>query len=381
MTKRFLPFFAISLLLPLLAPSQAESAQAKPVELQTPKTLFTDLATLSAGKPSTVIMDSLIELIDAAPAESQIHLSIYEFDYPSLVNAFLRADSRGVKLHLMIDQNPGGIAGNHKSLRKLEENLSDRSEVFPIINDTREIAINHNKFLLFSELETTNGRQENIIFQTSHNFTQVGTRKFQDAIILAHKDLYQAYLDTWNVMKTNADGGMKDYAYREFSDPEAGITAAFLPKRKNGQSFGPDPIEEILNSITQPAQTKIRIGMSIWSDPRLNLVKKLHALKDQGAQIEIVTKTRLGKKVYAGLQDLAKKGAHFNRMTQTNIHSKIILIDGYLNGEKTRLLVNGTQNFTGNGLRYNNETTLILKDHPAFDAYWTALEPLLYKAK
>lgn len=151
--------------------------------------------------------------------------------------------------------------------------------------------------------------------------------------------------------------------------------------RKNGKFYGEDTIEEILNSITAPDSTTIRIGMSLWTDTRYNLLKKLDELYDAGAQIEIITKKRLGDKVYAGLLDLAAKGALFHRLTKTNIHSKIMLIDGVIDDKKSRLLIAGSQNFTSNALRYNNEVTLILKDHKLFDVYWEHFDQILQIAK
>ncbi|MBY5958528.1 hypothetical protein KUV50_10320 [Membranicola marinus] len=350
------------------------------VELTTPKAVFTDVSRVSEQEASTVILDQLIDLIDAAVEGSQIYMSIFGFDYQDLINAFIRADLRGVELHLMIDRSPEGNEENYATLSRLKSVLSTNSEVFPIVNDARSIAINRNKFLLFSEVETTEGLKENVVFQTSQNFSYGGAKKFQDAVILADRGLYEAYLNYWEDLKDKANGGMADFEYREYVDPAAGIRVSFMPKRKNGKFFGDDTIEEILNSITAPDSTIIRIGMSLWTDTRFNLVKKLNELHDAGAQIEIVTKKRLGDKVYAGLLDLADKGALFHRLTNSNIHSKMMLIDGVIENQQTRLLITGSQNFTGNALRYNNEVTVILKDHTLFEGYWEHFDRILQAA-
>src|SRR5690606_39302597 len=110
-----------------------------------------------------------------------------------------------------------------------------RIDVVIVTNDAGNIAINHNKFALFSKIETSTGEEENVIFQTSHNFTVADSRKIQDAVVLEDQALYNAFKQYWEDIKIRAVVGMAFFDYREYIDETKGIYAYFLPKRKNNQ--------------------------------------------------------------------------------------------------------------------------------------------------
>lgn len=349
-----------------------------------PEAVFTDPAKVVRGVSSTEIMDRLIALVDASPRNSAIYISIFQFEYPALVAALKRADARGVALHIMLDlSREESMAYNPATIDDLKTNLSENAELVVVESDAGSIAINHNKFALFSELATTAGGARNVVFQTSHNFTLAGTRKAQDAVIIPHQGLYQAYLSYWQDMKKGAQQGMKDYNYQEFHDPAAGVSAFFLPKRRNGGAYGEDAIIELLDQISQPATATVRIGMSDWVSSRMNIVLKLEELLQQGAHLELVVKSSISEDILSGLRALEAKGAFLKVLNMTessrqkvNIHSKFILIEGVWDGSQTKLLQTGSHNFTQNALRYNNETILLLKDHPLYSQYTSFFEEL-----
>ncbi|MFT2010538.1 phospholipase D-like domain-containing protein [Pontibacter sp. 13R65] len=350
--------------------SGSGTATVLPVTISFPEAVFTNTDQVSQRIASTTIMDRLISLVDATPEKASIHVSIFGFDYPALVNALIRASNRGVKLLIMIDMsNDDTRKENAGTVARLKAALKAPSEVVIVTNDAGDIAINHNKFALFSEVKTKDGSAENIVFQASHNFTLADTRKVQDAIVLSHLGLYEAYASYWLDTREKAAKDMKYYAYREFSDATAGIYAYFLPKRKYGVFHGEDTIIEILNEIPNPSTATIRIGMSLWTDTRLNIVEKLDQLMDQGAKVEIISKPGIGEKVYAGLLKLEKKGANITMFSKTNIHSKFMLIEGTQDGASYNVIVAGNQNFTRNALRYNNEVILMLKNSELYQQY------------
>lgn len=374
--KKFLYFLVISLFILSCKKSNEDSggelSSAVPLQAAIPDAFFTELVKISNGQSSPIIMDRLIMQIDAAPANSSIYLCIFGFDHPEVIESLRRAAKRGVKLHLMIDMSRDEtIAQNPPTITKLRSFLNSESEVVVIKSDAGSSSINHNKFVLFSSLETQNGQVQDVVFQTSHNFTLDDAKKIQDVVILSDKGLYDAYLSYWNDMKAKADKGMTAYNYREYSNQN--ITACFFPKRKDGASYGGDNIIEILDGITEPSTASIRIGMSDWVASRLNVVQKLDQLLGQGATIEIIAKSKADPEILTGLEELRKKGAYvkiFN-ITQSNqpkinIHSKFMLIKGKWQGQQCDLLITGSHNFTTNALRYNNETLLIFKNRNDF---------------
>lgn len=349
-------------------------AQVIPLQSPVPDAFFTDLSKVGNGLASPVIMDRLIAMLDAAPQGSSVSLCIFEFDHAGVIDALKRASDRGVILRLMIDMSrEETIAQNPPTISKLRSFINSSSEVVVIKSDAGTSSINHNKFVLFSQLETKSGKVENVIFQTSHNFTVDDTKKIQDVVILSQKGLYDAYLAYWNDMKAKAENGMKDYYYKEYDNPVTGLTACFFPKRRDGATYGADNIIEILDAITEPTTALIRIGMSDWVASRINIVQKLDELLAQGATIEVIVKSKADQEILDGLENLRIKGAYvkiynltYSNQVKINIHSKFMLIRGEWKGEQCDLLVTGSHNFTTNALRYNNEALLILKNHNDF---------------
>lgn len=339
-------------------------------EISFPEALFTEPLKTANRESSPVIMNRLISLINASVKDSDIHISIFGCDYPAMTTALRQAANRGVNVHLMVDMS---VEDTKKENLKVVNELKDNSRIDLVIitNDIRDIAINHNKFALFSQVSTSSGDQKHVVFQTSHNFTVADSRKLQDAVTLQDDNLYKAFKQYWEDMQIRAARGMAFFEYREYRDEMKGMYAFFLPKRKNNQFYGDDTITEILDDIVDPTTCTIRIGMSGWADTRLNIVEKLEDLLDQGAKVEIITKVGIGSAIVSKLADLKNKGAYVQIFDQSkiNIHSKYMLIDATWKGKHHRLVVNGSQNFTGNALRYNNEVTMVLQMPTIYEAY------------
>ncbi len=345
-----------------------------------PEAIFTETHKVANRESSTVIMDRLLSLIDASPENASIHLSVAGFSYPNLIRSLKVAGERGVKLHIMVDMSSeDSYAENMGAINDLKRSLKSNAEIVLIDNDAGSIAINHNKFALFSEVNTYSGKAVNLVFQTSHNWTISDTRKVQDAITISHEGLYDAFVKYWEDMKTNASEGMVNYYYKEFNDPEAGISAFFFPKRRFGGFYGGDTIIEILNGIDDPSSATIKIGMSLWTNTRMNIVEKLEELLARGATVEVITKHGgASTEIQNRLEKMIEKGANIKVYSRTNIHSKFMLIKGSWNGSKSSLIVTGSHNYTRNALRYNNETILLIKENEQlFKVYEDTYQKLL----
>lgn len=353
-------------------PAPIDSGQPKAVNINFPEAIFTDSQRIEMGLSSTRIMDRLIGLIEAVPNNGSVYISIYMFNYTPLTMALIKAGERGVHIHITVDMSDR--SDNENTIAALKNSISNLY-ITEVKNDASSIAINHNKFVLFPEVVTENGIAEHVIFQTSQNFMTSGTEKIQDAVVLSQKGLFDAYMNYWDTMKSLASSGMSDFEYVEYNDPDNNLIAWFHPKRKDGSFFEGDNIVELLDQITEPSTTSIKIGMSEWTDTRLVILEKLNQLYDEGAQVEIITKSSIGTGVLEGLNTFSDKGAKilvYNMESsgrRINIHSKIMLISGEWNGEKSEMIITGTQNFTRNALQNNNEITLILKNHELYDLY------------
>lgn len=351
-------------------------AAARPISLALPAAVFTDPVQVSQGQASPAIMDQLVALIDATPEKATIHLAIYLFSHPAVVEALKRANKREVQLNLMLDMSRDDSQEENPATISLLRQLNTHTDLVICDSDAGSTAINHNKFVLFSAIQTSKGPVEKVVFQTSHNFTLSDSRKMQDALILSHPGLYQAYVTYWQDMKAKAVAGMKDFYYREYEDASQGLTAFFFPKRRGGAYYGDDTIIEILNDISDPASATIQVGMSDWVASRKNVLDKLTQLQEQGARVEIVAKSSVDPEILAGLQSLRQQGAFVKIYNMTvsgqpkiNIHAKFMLLQGKWQGQQSTLLVTGSHNFTTNALRSNNEALLMLKNHGLFADY------------
>ncbi|MFB6456231.1 phosphatidylserine/phosphatidylglycerophosphate/cardiolipin synthase family protein [Chitinophaga sp. Hz27] len=353
-----------------------EGGKVVPVHISFPSAVFTAPDVVGAGISSPLIMNRAISLIDATPAEAAIHMSAYGFDHKGIINALKRAANRGVHVFVLIDiSREETQEQNQPVIRELQHagaNLVAKS----FYNDASKSAINHNKFILFSKLVTDRDTAANIVFQTSHNFTEADTKKVQDAVVLQQEGLYKAYLNYWTDMESRAVSGMKNYQYKEYNDDVAGIRACFLPMRKNGAFTGDDFIIDILNDITDPANTTVRVGMSDWVNSRLNVAQKLHELLKKGAKIELVVKNKIDDSIIDEIAQMEKEGAYVKMLNledksrpRQNIHSKFMMIDGEYQHQRVRMVVTGSHNFTQNALQNNCETELLLRDPGIYSAY------------
>ncbi len=367
-------YFPLLLLMLFIACKKSKTApENNQADISFPSAYFTDLSLVGKGNASPIIMDKLIEMIDATPKDASINLAIFGFSHQGVIGALKRAAERGVQLHLLIDYSLTETQQeNRPTVIAIRAFLKTGSDVLTVKNDATVSSIQHCKFVLFSDLNTKNGLVKNVVFSTSHNFNIADSKKIQDAVVFNQSALYQAFLTYFNEVKSRATSGMKAYSYQEFADESNGIVAQFYPKRKNGVAFGDDSVIELLNGITDPATATVRVGMSDWTASRLNVVNKLQDLANKGTKVEVIAKSKADVEILVGLENLRKSGAFVKvyNISITNIHSKFFMIEGKWKGEQCKILATGSHNLTGNALRNNNEVLLILKNYNAlYDSY------------
>ena len=365
------------------ADNNAENSQGSHVVVNLPGVYFTELAKVGVNQASPVIMNKLIEMVNATPQGAHIYLSIFGFDHAGLLEALEKATQRGVLLHLMVDSSIDDTKiQNVLTISRIRSFLKGGSELVVVTNDVNSSSINHNKFVIFSELNTDKGKVSNVVFQTSHNFTLEDSKKIQDALVVQSIGLYDAYLTYWKDVSAKSLFGMKDFYYREYIGATDNIRGFFFPKRRNGVSYGSDTIIEILNDISDLPSATIQVGMSDWVVSRINVVNKLSELLDKGAKIEVVVKNKVDPEIQNVLRDMQSRGAKIKiyDISRTNIHAKFLLINGKYKGEQSKIVATGSHNYTTNALRNNNETLLVLKNYDdiyqAYLDYYNAMKQL-----
>ncbi|GAB1464437.1 hypothetical protein MASR2M52_25490 [Pedobacter sp.] len=339
---------------------------------------FTETQAIAKGETSNVIIDKLVSMINNTPVGESIHVSIYMINHQSVMDALKAAETRGVNLHLIIDMSRSDSQEtNVNSLPWLQTNLPN-SEVIVSVNDVSANAINHHKFALFTKVQTPDGVLQNVTFQTSHNFTTSDARKIQDALVFNNADIYQAFLNNWQLIKANALSGMKlNFNYNTTIVPAINTQLAFFPRITGGVHDGVDNILNSLNAITDVASAKVRIAMSDWDNSRQGIVDKLIALHNQGATIEVYAKDAAGTQTTVKLKQLAQLGATvriFNLEkgsdAKFNIHAKMMLIEGTYNGQaNSKIIITGSHNYTDGALKTNNEVLVTLVNSALFTQY------------
>lgn len=358
--------------------NNSEKPEVPEKEINFTRALFTDPVKTRNSQSDTKLMDQLIDLVKNTPESEKIYLNIYLLDYQPLLNEIRKAYDRGVEIHAVVDNSRenASVKTNKNTFQFLEGILEAPSEIIKVTSDATGNSINHHKTALFSKVESEDGIAENVVFTTSHNFTTSGTKKIQDAILTTNEGLYKAFLDDWEIIKSFAETGMKNYSYNHKSIGDS-INTYFFPRRQNGAWDGEDNYLDILDEVKNFSEAEVRVVMSDWS--RTEVSDKLAEIQNEGYKVKVITKNKEGNMpAIEKLKPVAENGGEVNivDMSNGNTHSKFVLIKGQKDGKERNLVYTGTHNFTYNALRNNNEVIVELINSSLFEDYWNYFEEL-----
>jgi len=335
-------------------------AQSTSIDLKLPMVIFTDPQQFEEGNSDKVLLEQISKLIEATPSGEEITICVFKFGLQDLADQLVNAQNRGVKVRVILNKGDTSKDANKEIKDYLQAELRD---FHYLENNISDKAIIHNKFILFSAVETTAGARHNIILQTSSNFQKKGAKKLQDMLIVSSQDLYYCYLDFWFDIKVlGAIEELEDYNYFNCSDNQQ-QQAYFFPKRRDKDEFGSDNILKILKDLKDPGQAKIRFAHGKWDENRQELAEELEKLKGKGALVEVVTNSDVDKDVKKELKDL-DDGIYYLDPSY-NMHTKFFLIeDG-----STRQVWTGSHNLTDRSLRENFEVLLKTENQQLYRAY------------
>ncbi len=337
---------------------QAQSIQ--PVELQTPITLFTDPKQFEDGKKDRTLLNQISDLISATPVGEEITVCVFKFELEDLAQELVQAQERGVKVRVILNKGDTSKETNKEVKDFLQLELPDFHWIENTISNK---GIIHNKFILFSSIESTDGPIRHVILQTSSNFQKKGAKKLQDMLIVSSAELYYCFLDFWFEIKVlgRADR-LENFNYFSCSD-QNGHKAYFFPKRKNEKSHGADNVLKALKDIKHPEQTEIRFAHGKWGQNREDLAEELQQLKEKGALVEVVTNRDVDKDIRKDLKNL-DQGIYYLDDSY-KLHTKFFLI-----GEGSKKQVwTGSHNLTERSLRENFEVLLKVDDRRVYKSY------------
>jgi len=344
--------------------------------LQFPSAFFSDAALVKAGSASTVIMDRLVALINAADKDAHLYVNIYQFDYAPVIDALKQAYNRGVILHLMVDSSKeSSETKNAAVFTTFRSLLSSPSELVTIDNDNGSSAINHHKHMLFSRLTVNGETYENVVFTTSENFTTRELTVLEDAVMFSDQGLYEAFVDNWNKMAAKALSGMKSFTFSQYTTSDGALQASFFPARENGAWNNHYMVADFLDSLDGDySQDTIQVGMDQWSDGQIAVFDKLIALHDKGAEVQFIIRNEsdggLGTKFLAKLHAYQDAGGKVLILPDDQIiHSKYMLVNATISGKKRKVVLVGSLNYINPATQHNNNLLLKIENESLFKAY------------
>jgi hypothetical protein len=356
------------------------------------------------------VLRKINNAIDAAVPGSDIYVATWNLRTPSSVNSMLRAQKRGVRIHVIVaKENTTG--GRKKGERTKNRDFTRLTKGFKKANKFRPVerrswtkkcahscrgtsGIAHTKFYLFSN---TGGRT-NVVMYGSANMTDLAaTNQWNDIFtVIGNVDLYNYMLTAYGQM------------WKDRPQPVPYMSAQFGNMQFiNGPVQGPGApnnlVMEDLNKVqctgagpgrgNGNGKTRIRIAMTAQLDQvGLDIARKLHKLWDQGCDIKIVYAVfgnnvlnayrakgpRGGVPIKQVVRDLNHDGVY-----DFYLHTKFMTIDGVYDGDpNATLTVNGSTNWTQVGLRASDDSYVrILGDvgvtnfYTKFVNYWFVHAP------
>jgi HKD family nuclease len=346
-------------LLCLIQHPVVQAQSTRPASLQVPTALFTDPQSIEEDDLDGALLKQISELIQATPPGEEITVCVFKFGLEELARELIAAQKRGVKVRLILNKGDTSKETNKEVKDLMEVQLRD---FHYIENDISDKGIIHNKFMLFSRVESTDGPVHHLVLQTSSNFQKKGAKKLQDMLIISSDQLYFCYLDFWNEIKVlgRADQ-LEHYQYFTCSDQEN--QAFYFPKRREKEDFGKDEVSKVLAGIKDPVSAEIRFAHGKWDDNREEVIDELQKLRERGAHVEVVTNRDLDKEVRKELKDL-KEGIYYLD-DDYNMHTKFFLVQDQGRG----YVWTGSHNLTERSLRENFEVLLKIEDPKIYQSY------------
>jgi hypothetical protein len=383
---------AVGTLLTLAGSGIAQAPAATAAEAAGMEAIFNNPA--ENGDRDHSIETRLLQLVDGAPAGSEIHFSVYSWTRPAVAEALKVAQARGVKVRIAIDGGADDDPANtampilkSAGLTQLVFCGTGGLSTGCIAHDGSPHSINHDKLWMFSETE---GKKD-VVVVGSHNLTTSQGNMFNNALLThGDADLYGFYLG--HVKKMLAQKRDNDY----FNDggyhksPDSSVTSYLSPRAdsKGGTSeeFATDTWAQLLKYITKyEAGCALDVAQANIADSRTSVVTELARIAKLGCKVRIVYGT-IGTDALATLK--GKANVTLKRYSSTvngreiTVHSKYMLYTGHYNETAHRSIVfTGSHNVSGAALRDNDEI-LIKVENPAIStAYEDNFTTILSRAK
>lgn len=320
----------------------------------------------SAGEKS--IRDYFIRYLDRA--KTTFDGAFFEIRDDKIVNAFLAAHKRGVKIRLIVDDNYYFKMLDHETMQMDKDDFNPFVKALlnagiEIRQDNERSALMHNKFAV------VDGQW---VWAGSYNITSSCSEKNEnDALEVKNKNLAEIYTREFEEMFVDGQFGITSPSTPEQQTTEIGETKVEVFFAPEDNPLG--RIEELLRNareeiyFTQFALTAAELGDA--------LVERAKAgVKVQGIFDKLLYKST---GPYAEFSKLTKNGIPvvvYDSPHRGKLHHKTFVIDP--NG-KNPILITGSMNASANGNRTNDENVIIIHDALAAQTYLKRFRSLFGK--
>ena len=324
------------------------------------------------------INDVLDKTIDAAPPGSTIRMAMYLFNVDTTATKLIRAHQRGVNVKILIDDGERR-ADIVRVRRALGTNKKARSFVAKCKRScmSNTTSVMHSKFYLFSQagsartvsmFGSANPYKGNIYNSWNDAHTVVGNKAIYTALYKYFNNMLKDKTNL-NYYRTASSGKYKLY----FFPRKRGVT--ILEVLKGVRCTG------VKKGYGSGGRTVIRIGQWGWTAPRADIARQLSALQGRGCKVEvIINKARTSRKVFAPLLRNTRYGkvkiydawydGNNNGVAGLYVHHKVLAINGrWFSSKGTKIVYTGSQNYTEEGNRVNDELIVRIRDNSTYTRY------------
>lgn len=333
------------------------------------------------------IEKKIIDFINDSASDASIYISIYQLSNTNIANAIENAIKKKKRVKIVSDlNNKERPTFSDSGIREVCKSYQDTCRIrfcTDLYNDDIQSScigkamsegypgINHNKFILVTK---NNDGDENLILQTSHNFTYAGTKKFQDMVIIKNNlQLFHKYLSYfYEQFLMN-----KNYKYSSDSGDKELIKGYFFPKAI-GQS---DTVLNILNNVKcEGPDSSIKIAMGHIRTSRKDVLNKLAELSKGSNACSVKVITSDAEDIDGVRNILGDNILIYKDSKKLKVHSKLMLIDAkYGDDDEKKLYVfTGSHNLSKSALYTNDEILLKIKATKyifnKYKAFWEQLE-------
>lgn len=301
---------------------------------------------------------SLVRQIQSA--RQTVDGAFYDIDDPGIVQAFIQAKQRGVRVRIVTDTDNMVPKGEDaRAGGPLRESIAQLQQAgIPVVDDQRS-GIMHDKFLITDNQSVWTG-STNITSTSLYNHNN-------NAIIINNREIAENYLSEFERMFTNRIFGPRPA--RQVPHPVVKVGNTTIRTFFSPKGGGKEAIMDVLS------HTQKRISFMTFSFTDSDIANLMVQKKNAGVQVDGVFDQCLGYGRYS-MYHVMRQNNIYTRMdgNEALLHHKVILADD--------TVITGSYNFSSNADKTNDENMLIIENNSYVAAsYYQEYDRIMNAAK